>query len=414
MATRGKISVNRSLNQFNGGELSPQLEGRYDWNKYNYSAKLCQNFIPTIEGSLKRRGGSRFVCATSFLPVFTITLNITPSSPVGEVILYIDDQRIVSNESSDFTGSGTQYTYSGNFDADTNIKIRVVANGFYDESTIVVADDNKTIDLTLRAYEDFYNLTIIPHPADCVVTINGEETRTAILPKEVPVDVYLKLFGKSSYYEVTDITEDTVLNLYYRGLLVDLSSQSPVTKFTSRYFEEGEYYVTVVGAGGGAGGGSYGDGKKSTGGGGGGGAAFVGKIRIPAGTYTMKAGRCGLGGDSGNKSGEKGSSGDSSYIGNLIIAEGGSMGLDKVSSGYSAGADSVTCKSGYGGNLTVNAEVILAEVQSHGEGDGLITGKGASSLVTPWGKGGDGKWKSKGGNGVNGIVQVSYYKHIEN
>ena len=50
--------------QFNGGELSPWLEGRVDFAKYDKTAKLCRNFIPISEGSLKRRGGTRFVAFT--------------------------------------------------------------------------------------------------------------------------------------------------------------------------------------------------------------------------------------------------------------------------------------------------------------------------------------------------------------
>lgn len=49
------------LINFNGGEVSPKLEGRVDWVKYSSSARICRNFIPLVEGSLKRRSGSHFV-----------------------------------------------------------------------------------------------------------------------------------------------------------------------------------------------------------------------------------------------------------------------------------------------------------------------------------------------------------------
>lgn len=69
------MGIKPALTQFNGGEISPQLEGRLDWDKYNYSAKLCKNFIPLIEGSLRRRGGSHFVALRKQLG--KINLNIT-------------------------------------------------------------------------------------------------------------------------------------------------------------------------------------------------------------------------------------------------------------------------------------------------------------------------------------------------
>lgn len=39
------MAVKPALTQFNGGEISPQLEGRTDWDKYNYSAKLCKTLF---------------------------------------------------------------------------------------------------------------------------------------------------------------------------------------------------------------------------------------------------------------------------------------------------------------------------------------------------------------------------------
>lgn len=45
---------------FNGGELSPLLDGRVDFPKYVSGAKLLQNFIPTIYGPMIRRSGTHF------------------------------------------------------------------------------------------------------------------------------------------------------------------------------------------------------------------------------------------------------------------------------------------------------------------------------------------------------------------
>ncbi|MDE4918347.1 hypothetical protein ACUXAV_000387 [Cupriavidus metallidurans] len=46
---------------FNSGELSPRLEGRPDIAKYAAGMKLCENFIPVIQGPAMRRGGWRYV-----------------------------------------------------------------------------------------------------------------------------------------------------------------------------------------------------------------------------------------------------------------------------------------------------------------------------------------------------------------
>ena len=58
------MSIKPTRMQFNGGELSPWLQGRTDIAKYDKTAKLCRNFIPLVEGSLKRRGGTHFVAQT--------------------------------------------------------------------------------------------------------------------------------------------------------------------------------------------------------------------------------------------------------------------------------------------------------------------------------------------------------------
>lgn len=55
------------LNAFNGGEVSPEFEGRVDSAKYRSGAKRIENFIVRPEGGLHRRMGSRFV-AEAFDP----------------------------------------------------------------------------------------------------------------------------------------------------------------------------------------------------------------------------------------------------------------------------------------------------------------------------------------------------------
>lgn len=46
---------------FNAGELSPSLAGRTDFNKYPSGLEVCENWIPTVQGPLRRRAGTRFV-----------------------------------------------------------------------------------------------------------------------------------------------------------------------------------------------------------------------------------------------------------------------------------------------------------------------------------------------------------------
>lgn len=49
------------INSFNAGELSPLLDGRVDQDKYFAGAKTLLNWIPTVQGPARRRGGTRHV-----------------------------------------------------------------------------------------------------------------------------------------------------------------------------------------------------------------------------------------------------------------------------------------------------------------------------------------------------------------
>jgi hypothetical protein len=46
---------------FNAGELSPQLKGRTDLEKYPSGCEIMENFLPQIHGPAKKRPGTRFV-----------------------------------------------------------------------------------------------------------------------------------------------------------------------------------------------------------------------------------------------------------------------------------------------------------------------------------------------------------------
>jgi len=53
--------VSHIQNSFNSGEISPLLYGRTDVGRYANGVALLKNFVPTVQGALIRRSGSRFV-----------------------------------------------------------------------------------------------------------------------------------------------------------------------------------------------------------------------------------------------------------------------------------------------------------------------------------------------------------------
>lgn len=50
-----------ALSNFNGGEISPRLEGRVEYEKYQTGCSVMENIIPTVQGPATARGGTRYV-----------------------------------------------------------------------------------------------------------------------------------------------------------------------------------------------------------------------------------------------------------------------------------------------------------------------------------------------------------------
>jgi hypothetical protein len=50
-----------ALGNFNAGEMSPDMAGRVDNEKYAVACDTLQNFIPRIQGGARRRAGTRYV-----------------------------------------------------------------------------------------------------------------------------------------------------------------------------------------------------------------------------------------------------------------------------------------------------------------------------------------------------------------
>ncbi len=53
--------VNKLQASFNSGEISKLVEGRTDSERYDAAMALCQNYIPTVQGPLLRRPGTKYV-----------------------------------------------------------------------------------------------------------------------------------------------------------------------------------------------------------------------------------------------------------------------------------------------------------------------------------------------------------------
>lgn len=179
--------------QFNGGEISPWLEGRIDFTKYDKSAKLCRNFIPVVEGSLKRRGGTLFVAKTS-----------EEDSLMFEIIAEPIDAKILIN------GVEKSKIYVSRGDV---VKYEVSLDGYVSCVNEVTVFDDTSLVVKLVSKSEMCKLSIVTEPSDAIVKIEGYERNTYSASKNSEV---LYMVYKDGYETITGkiiLDEDKSLNI---------------------------------------------------------------------------------------------------------------------------------------------------------------------------------------------------------
>lgn len=242
--------------QFNGGEISPWMEGRIDFAKFPYSAKLMLNNIPISEGAFKRRGGTHFVASCK--ETEAALLEIVPNPPEALVVINGEEQRMVycaPGDAVNYTVSATGYqTKNGTItvEEDLSLPVELVSTtkrftltvnatpadavvtindivrntaellynsqpswsvskeGYGYKSGIVTIKDNMVLNVVLEM-----RFTIVPNPADAVVTINGVETSSVIVQPGDTVNWSVSRRGYETESGSTTISKTTteVVNL---------------------------------------------------------------------------------------------------------------------------------------------------------------------------------------------------------
>jgi hypothetical protein len=380
------MSIKPALNQFNGGEISPHLEGRFDWDEYNYSAKLCKNFIPLVEGSLKRRGGSHFVTETDDVPMYYLTLNITATGAT-EVNAVVNG----TTYKCDLVNNVFVFKYA--FEYGSLIEYVVQAEGFIENKSTLTITSDTTRDVTLVSLADAATLTIVTKPAYATCIIDGAERKEIIVEKGTTVN-YAVSYKGTTVTGTKTVTQDETITVTVNYIVVQATSA------ISGSFScvDGLYEVIAIGGGGGAGGGAYGSGHKHSGAGGGSGAGYNGNMHL-SGTYTYTVGAGGTGGESANHgyNAGDGGNGTATTISSIITLGGGKGGKRGASSNPEAGA---------GGTGVIFSSAVLGSITNGKSGSGN-TG-GILNMVGSYGNGGDGVYKSKGNNGGKAYLRIKY------
>ena len=435
----GQMSLKPVQNQFNGGEISPYMDGRFDLPAYNYSAEILLNNIPISEGCYKRRGGSHFVASAKQVDAFLFEIKPIP-----------EDATVIINgieQKSCYCAYGDDISYS------------VLADNYYTKSGRIVVYETTSLDIALVSAITFYNFTINAMPEGSTVVINNAERTsvklganstidwivakqgyitqrgTQVLTTDTTLDIVLKIrfeikpypenaivtingevrnfidvdFGEEVTWvveyegletktgsQIVETSTEILVNLsqYEQGQLLFERTDAGSTSFTIS--EKIDANVFVVAAGGGA----AGWGGRSVGGGSGSG--FVGRIIIPSGTYTINVGGGGGGVniDSDGSTLTAGTGGNSS-IGSLVTTYGGKGG--RVGRDHFDG--------GEGGALpVVNAQVVTTNLKIAGNNGSRISSSsapGGNSVYGGYGTGGSAV-SSSGKAGSSGYVKIVF------
>lgn len=96
------MSYAAALVRFNTGEISELMSGRIDTEEYKGACRILKNFIPSVQGPVSRRGGTRFVAAAKyhdknhgfFLFSFPRRSHICWNSETNMFVFFITDSRL--------------------------------------------------------------------------------------------------------------------------------------------------------------------------------------------------------------------------------------------------------------------------------------------------------------------------------
>lgn len=300
MSTDKRLAIKPALNQFNGGEISPYLEGRYDWDKYNYSAKLCKNFIPTVEGYLKRRGGSHYVATKKGVTNSTIVFYVrTPDSNAVTPTLKLNGVTVP------LTGGGSsQYfiidvwkTEPLTYKTGTHITYEASATGYITKTGVMTVSDRQTIYLItiVQPSSDTATVTFVA-PSGTTITLNGTEA-TSITDNIGTTVNYSATYGGSTVSGSVIIDGDKTYYLFVKNGTLYMGADEIVATSTSG---SGSIILPAcklrfIGVGGGGGGLIYTTNTRMSGGSG---AGCDVVINVPAGTYDWVCGSLGVSGSS--------------------------------------------------------------------------------------------------------------------
>lgn len=107
MANATKVDVTTA---FNAGEFTPALAGRIDFQDYKYSARFIENFLPEVQGGLKKFYGTRKIAVINKPDDYVLVPFDALDNPV---ILVVHDGLISVIDGDDYYDTTLTITVAG-------------------------------------------------------------------------------------------------------------------------------------------------------------------------------------------------------------------------------------------------------------------------------------------------------------
>ena len=85
-------SLYAPLVTFNGGQISPHMEARSDFPKYNASCRTLENFLITAQGPVSKRPGTEYIATSAETADVSRVIPFQYSTNDTYVLEFIDDK----------------------------------------------------------------------------------------------------------------------------------------------------------------------------------------------------------------------------------------------------------------------------------------------------------------------------------
>lgn len=215
---------------FNGGELSPRLSARTDQVKYGSGGSMMQNFIPTVQGPIIRRGGTQYIVPvqnslnrTWLMPFKFNTVNSYTLEFGNKYIRFYTNRGPVSDISATITAisAGTPGVFTA--------AMHGFSNGNIVQLTGIVGPS--------QLNNQYFTIAGATTNTFTLLDIYGAPVNTNTMPIYVSGGTAARLYQITSPYNVADLTDSTgrfLLTFYQSNDVIYIAHGSYPLQILSR------------------------------------------------------------------------------------------------------------------------------------------------------------------------------------